>query len=61
MKGTMVFYNPKTDKFILLVYNDKNKKHRVVCETHTMLNYYGMESKNIIYMYKKYYKYMGEL
>jgi len=61
MKGTMVFYNPKTDKFILLVYNDKNKKHRVVCETHTMLNYDGMESKNIKYVYRKYYKYIGEL
>ncbi len=57
----MVFYNHKTDKFILLVYNDKNKKHRIECETHTMLNYYGMESKNIKYVYRKYYKYIGEL
>lgn len=61
MKGTTVFYNPKTDKFILLVYNDKNKKHRIECETHTMLNYYRIESKNIKYMYRKYYKYIGEL
>jgi hypothetical protein len=61
MKGTMVFYNPKTDKFILLKYNDIKKQHRIECETHNMINYYGMNSKNIKYMYRKYYKYIGEL
>jgi hypothetical protein len=61
MKGTMVFYNPKTDKIMLLEYNDIKKQHRIECETHTLISYYGMNSKNIIYMYRKLFKYIGDL
>jgi hypothetical protein len=61
MKGTIVFYNPRTDKIMLLEYDDIKKQHSIKSETHTLVRYCGMNSKNIKYVCRKLFKYIGVL